>query len=171
MIAQETVAVQPPRDNKVFRQLVKFCIVGASSTVVNFAILNVMLYLVRLPIVPSLTLAFFISVGNGFIWNRRWTFKESRNQAAHEQLVPFVLINIVGWLLNTAIVVLIIARFQGGAGVAGNWHLVLAIAKTIVLGGAHKMYPPLIVNGSQFLASMVVVFWNFFANRKWTFKH
>ena len=82
-----------------------------------------------------------------------------------------MLVNIVGWLLNTSIVVLIIASVKG--------HGLLFRTPSCT---RHRMAPwltrrqarvrALASNGAQLVAAAaVVVFWNFFANRLWTFKH
>jgi len=154
------------------RQFVKFGIVGASSSIVNFGLSNLFHYKFNLPLVPALTIAFFLSVLNGFFWNRRWTFREARNKPAHTQSLQFLLVNIVGWLLNTSIVVLIIAHFKsGGHGIFGNSeHFHDILLATLTNTGKHE-YGPLLFNGALVIATSVVVFWNFFANKKWTFKH
>jgi putative flippase GtrA len=173
IIERERQEPVPIIQNKGLRQFVKFCIVGFTSMVVNFVFLNVLYYKVHLGLLPSVTLAFVLSVCNGFVWNRRWTFKEARHQAAHHQYTRFLAVNIIGWLLNTSIMVLIIAHFasNGTGGILGDWSEFQRIALAVVSGQGKHQYPPLIVNGSQFAAACVVVFWNFFANRLWTFKH
>lgn len=154
------------------RQFVKFGIVGVSSSIINFGLSNLLHYGLNLPVVPALTIAFFVSVLNGFFWNRHWTFKEARGKPAHHQSLQFLLVNIVGWLLNTSIVVLIIAHFKShGHGLFGDaqqFHDILAAVLTN--SGKHE-YGPLLFNGALLVATAVVVFWNFFANRRWTFKH
>lgn len=154
------------------RQFVKFGIVGASSATINFGLSNLLHYGLDLPVVPALTVAFFVSVMNGFFWNRHWTFKEARGKPAHQQSLQFLLVNIVGWLLNTSIVVLIIAHFKShGHGLFGDsqqFHDILAAVLTN--SGKHE-YGPLLFNGALLVATCCVVFWNFFANRRWTFKH
>jgi putative flippase GtrA len=167
MIATNTSST-PLHQHKGVRQFVKFIIVGLSSFLVNVGSLYVLYYMLHAPYVPALTLAFVISVCNGFVWNRRWTFKESRHQAAHDQYMRFMLVNIVGYILNTTIAVLVIAHFTK---VAGGAHDLLTVAGQIVLGTAKTVYPKKLVYGASFLAASVVVFWNFFANRYWTFKH
>lgn len=164
---------QPLHENRDVRQFVKFCLVGASSTAVNFLTLNILYHVCRLDLVPSLTIAFVLSVINGFFFNRRWTFREARSVAAHEQGAKFLLVNIVGWSLNTAIVVLVIAHFKsGGHGFWGDSEHFKRIVKAIVLGQAKNQHFGFwLVNGAVACATAVVVFWNYFANRHWTFKH
>ena len=154
------------------RQFVKFCIVGSSSTVINFGVFNLLYQKIDLPLVPALTIAFLLSVLNGFVWNRHWTFKEAKHKAVHEQSVKFLAVNIVGWFLNTSIVVLIVAHFTSdGHGLFGSANEFNRIALAIVAGTAKQHYNRWLVNGALAIATFVVVFWNFFANRLWTFKH
>lgn len=154
------------------RQFVKFCIVGASSTVISFGLFNLLYLHFLWTLVPSVSFAFLVSVMNGFLWNRHWTFKEAKHNAAHEQYVKFLLVNIVGWFLNTSIVVLIVAHFtSGGHGVFGDQAQFSHVVWAIVAGQAKHHYNKWLVNGALAAATCVVVFWNFFANRLWTFKH
>lgn len=153
------------------RQFVKFCIVGASSTVISFGIFNILYQKFNFPLVSAVTIAFLLSVMNGFLWNRRWTFKEARHMPAHEQTMKFLAVNMVGWFLNTTIVVLIVAHFtSGGHGVFGDQEQFLKVVWAVV-AGKHSGYNKWLVNGALAAATCVVVFWNFFANRLWTFKH
>ena len=152
------------------RQFVKFGIVGASNSVINFGLSNLFHYKLDWPLIPALTTAFFLSVLNGFFWNRHWTFKEARGKPAHTQSFQFLLVNIVGWMLNTSIVVLIIASVKGH-GLLGNTAEFHRIVSAILTNTGKHEYGPLLFNGALLAASAVVVFWNFFANRLWTFKH
>jgi putative flippase GtrA len=176
MIAPETPQEPEERgsliENKGLRQFVKFVIVGLSSTVVNFTLMELLYYRLHLitSVVLALTVSFVLSVFNGFFWNRRWTFKHARHNAAHEQYVQFLLVNVVGWFLNTMIVVLIVAHYSGG-GMLSGWQGFQRVFLAIVLGTGKSLFPKRLVYGSMFLAASVVVFWNFFANRHWTFKH
>ncbi len=154
------------------RQFVKFGIVGASSSVINFGLSNLFHYKLDWPLVPALTVAFFLSVLNGFFWNRHWTFKEARGKPAHTQSLQFLVVNIIGWILNTSIVVLIVAHFKShGNGLFGNPAEFQRIVTAMVTNTGKHEYGPLLFNGALLIATGVVVFWNFFANRKWTFKH
>jgi putative flippase GtrA len=151
-------------DNPHVRQFVKFCIVGASSSIVMFAILNVCHYGLGIGLFSSLTIAFLLSVINGFVWNRLWTFKRSRGNAAHDQGVKFLAVNIVGYILNTTIVVLIVAHLSASGAPLGT------IFAQIIEGTGKSVYPKPIVNGAQAAAIFIVVWWNYFANRFWTFR-
>lgn len=140
------------------RQFVKFGIVGASSTVINLAVLYLALRLLHGHRYISATIAFLVSVGNGYYWNKRWTFKEAQAKAVSTQFTQFVLVNLVGLLLDWLVIYLISTPLEHELH-----HLQAAwpadkIERVAVLA-------------AQLVATGVIVFWNFFANRFWTFKH
>ena len=57
------------------RQLVKFCFVGASSTLIDKGTLWLLLSVTpRTPWWISASMSFCLAVTNGFVWSRRWTF-------------------------------------------------------------------------------------------------
>lgn len=162
----------PPHKRRGVRQFIKFGIVGASSTVINFAVTNLLYRVAGFPLVPSLTIAFLLSALNGFIWNRRWTFREARGKAIHAQSAQFLLVGIIGWFLNTSIVVLIVAHFTSqGGGMFGSERQLHEIVLAILAGEGKQRYSFWLLNGALAVATGIVVFWNFFANRFWTFKH
>src|SRR5207244_8584960 len=117
----------------------------------------------ELGIMLAATVGFLVSLGNGFYWNRKWTFKHARGRPAHEQAIQFTLVNIVGLVLNLAIVkgCLVVLKSTG-------------LGDTLVRmagPGAGPHLPdkyPLVAAG---VATVVVAFWNFMANKYWTFKH
>ena len=135
------------------RQLVKFGIVGASSTAVNFAVLNLMLALHQNRY-TSVTVAFLVSVVNGYFWNKRWTFKAAPVKAAHTQFSQFLLVNLVAWGLDLLIIKLLSVPLEHSLHFSTPHRNLVAAT-----------------NLAQLVATGVTVFWNFFANRFWTFKH
>ncbi len=153
------------------RQFVKFCIVGFSSTIINFAVVNGLHYKAHFQVWPSVIYGFLLSCVNGFIWNRQWTFKQSRSNSVATQSVRFVAVNIVGLVLNCSIVAILIALYESSKGSVVNTHHFIAMFESIA-ASQHKFdVPKLVLNGALLVATGVVVFWNFFANRLWTFKH
>lgn len=158
-----------------FRQFIKFCIVGASSTLLNLFIFGVAVYHFHLKDVVHQWLAgspnwqvladryqvyaqvanffgFIFGVTNGYIWNSRWTFQDSNPAQRHAQFVKFVLVNVVGLILQQIILFV-------------SMNVLLANASHLRLG--IRDLRPFI---GEFIAISIVVFWNFFANKHWTFK-
>src|SRR5437764_15459380 len=107
------------------RQFLKFCAVGGMSTVIDFGVFALLDRVVHLPehflrllagnaawhafaerhhvgILIAATISFSLAVTNGFYFNRRWTFAHVVGGDPRRQYVQFVLVNIVGLLLNLA---------------------------------------------------------------------
>jgi len=151
------------------RQFVKFCIVGASSTIIDFAIFNVLLRF-GLPPAVALSISFVGGVTNGFIWNSRWTFKEAQRDTK-TQAPKFLATNVVGWLLNlmvTTIALVIAAHLhltRTHHTPAETLHLVLFRAATNEQG-----FSALALNAAKLCATVVVTAWNFTASKFITFK-
>ena len=132
------------------RQFVKFCIIGASSAIIDIVISSYLIYQLHWNWILANACSFIISVSNGFFWNSRWTFRQSvANRQA--QYFKFVVVNIIGLGLNLFIQKSVIMLYTGKF--------------------FHQGTPPKtewIV--AKLTAIILVAMWNFFVNKKWTFK-
>ena len=155
MIAPQTAGLTQKRG---FRQLIKFAIVGASSTIINLVVLYLMLRLLHGHRYISATVAFLVSVINGYHWNRTWTFKAAPIKALHTQFAQFALVNLVGYGLDLLVIWLISTPLEH------QLHL-------LEPAWAGPKIERVAVLAAQLVATALIVFWNFFANRLWTFKH
>ena len=63
--------------------------------------------LLGLPIVLANTCSFSAAVVSNFTWNRYWTYPDSRSKPIRTQLLQFIIVNVVGWGINTGILVLL----------------------------------------------------------------
>ena len=90
---------------KEVTRFVKFSIVGAIGAVIDFALLNLLRGVFGWPLVWANTVSVSVAILSNFTWNRFWTYPESRTRKKRKQLPQFVLINIVGLLINNLIVV------------------------------------------------------------------
>ena len=136
--------------NQGFRQFVKFCIVGATSFTIDFGGAWLLHYGAGLPVILAKTISFALAVTNGFIWNRLWTFRAVGHRPQHHQYAMFFGVNVVGYVLNVGIVMAVIR------GATGRW--------------SQPEVPKPVFIAANLTAVAVVVFWNFFANRHWTFR-
>lgn len=155
------------------RQFVKFCIVGASSTLIDFGVYLALIELVHMDhLVQSAlgisdpqqalnlarplaqTLSFILAVTNGFFWNSRWTFQSVSEGDARKRYGKFVLTNVIGLVLNLTILSLVVRALHGQA----EWIKSLTPLKDEV-GLVGKI-----------VATAVVLGWNFTASKYWTFK-
>jgi len=132
------------------RQFIKFCIVGSSSFTIDAGVSFFLHYYCLFSVELAKTISFVLAVTNGFIWNRRWTFRAVGLRRKREQYAMFFAVNIVGLVLNVSIV------------------------KTVILFETHtwldqRPTKPVFL-AATLVATAIVVFWNFFANKHWTFK-
>jgi putative flippase GtrA len=134
------------RTSNEMTRFTRFLTVGALGTFLDFGLLTVF-KLIGLPTLPANSLSFSAGVINNFTLNSRWTFADHRNGNRRAQFVQFLLVSLVGLAINNAIVFLLEAPFS-------TWS-----------GDAAWAYAP-----AKLIATAVVVFWNYFANRSWTFR-
>lgn len=57
-------------------QFVKFGIVGISNTLITLAVYTLLLKVFGVWYVAASAVGFLVGAANGFIWNRRWTFRQ-----------------------------------------------------------------------------------------------
>jgi len=150
------------------RQFAKFCIVGASSFVIDTSLTILLHYGLHLPLVLALTLAFLVAVCNGFYWNRRWTFRAGDGDAA-QQGPKFLFTNLVGWTLNVSIttMALVAASYFGLTTIKEPPADVL---KLIALGQGKETFSPRAILCAKICATVAVTAWNFSAAKFWTFR-
>ncbi len=133
------------------RRIFKFCVVGASSTVIDKGVFWVLM--TAFPFFPwwlSQSISFAFGVTNGFFWNRLWTFKSDAHTPMKQQYPKFVASNAIGLALNLLITKGFLILFTGHAQ-----HNAVS-DKTIILIASLCAVP-------------LVVIWNFTASRLWTF--
>jgi putative flippase GtrA len=131
-------------NRKEFIRFLKFCVVGILGAVVDFGTLNALHLQFGLPVLLANTCSFTLAVISNFTWNRFWTYPESRSKPLAGQLAQFFIVNVAGWAINTGVL----------------WAL---------LGVTTHWFGPLGYNVAKAVATGVVLFWNFFVNRVWTY--
>ena len=153
------------RDNrKEVVRFLKFAVVGTLGAVIDFGTLNLLVQLAASPKVLANTLSFSAAVISNFIWNRLWVYPETRGEPLTRQFVQFLFVNVAGLAINTAIFYGSDRWLLSEAGLFAGPVGVLALS----IGMSHF---DLAYNGAKVLATAVVLFWNFFVNRVWTFGH
>lgn len=148
------------------RQFVKFCIVGLSSTLIDYGIYLLLTEILDFQQRTGLSMAlarllaqsisFAFAVSNGFFWNNKWTFRAGEMDGTHRRYGKFILTNLIGLSLNLAIL----------SAVA---HLVAATPLVDYLRRLVHLNDPAGLIGKT-AATAIVVFWNFLASKFWTFK-
>ena len=134
------------------RQLIKFCLVGFSSTAINQVILALLLRTApTLPWWIAVTVGFLFGVTNGFYWNQRWTFASQTTRETSKQFPKFIVTNLIALGLNLAITKGFLILFTGQLAHGTNPH-------------------PNTIQLASICAIPLVVIWTFSAARFWTFR-
>ena len=154
---------------KELERFIKFFIVGGIGFVVDFGTLNLLQLTIlkpsqdsSLPVILATTTAFTAAVISNFIWNRYWTYPDSRSRPISRQLVQFFIVNIAGWIFRLIVVVRLYAPLGAVAAQALN-----AVQPDLITTPVAQ--DQLGTNVAQGIAVVVVMFWNFFVNRYWTY--
>ena len=148
------------RGQREITRFLKFSVVGTIGAVIDFGLLYLLHSVLGFHIVFSNTCSFTAAVLSNFIWNRYWTYPDSRSKSVQTQLWQFIIVNIIGWGINTGILLLL--RFPFG-------HMINNLSVYVSsLGNAEISYK-LGYNLAKVFATIVVMFWNFGVNRFWTY--
>jgi putative flippase GtrA len=146
-----TVVLKNPAERTRF---LKFAVVGAIGAVIDFGVMNLLVALMRAPFVVAGTISFICAVISNFTWNRFWTYPESRSKPLVGQLGQFVLVNAAGLLIRIPIL-----KF----GEPALDQILLGLSFTT------RSHQFLSHNFTLAVAVGVVMLWNFFVNRYWTY--
>lgn len=129
----------------------KFLVVGTIGFGVDFGLLAFLVEVVGLVPVVANTFSFSAAVVSNFTLNRYWTYPDSRSKRRRIQLIQFGMVSIIGLAINNLILFFLQHPFDA---------LLHAVHAPPGLGG----YIP-----AKMVATIVVLFWNFFINRFWTY--
>jgi putative flippase GtrA len=147
-----TMILTNPRERSRF---MRFALVGVVGAIVDFGTFNLVTSLTPIPAIFAQGLSFTVAIISNFLWNRFWTYPDSRSKAVSQQIVQFTAVSIIGLAIRTPLFAVLenpLSRlFQ-------NLHL-LGFFEPVFLG--HNM--------ALAIAVIVVMFWNFFVNRFWTY--
>jgi putative flippase GtrA len=133
----------------------RFLIVGVIGAVVDFGIFNLLTHLTPINAVIASMISFSVAVTSNFIWNRYWTYPDSRTKRVSHQLVQFFLINLIGLAIRTPLFAFLEPRM---IALAEKYYSQSSLSATTI---GHNL--------SLAIAVGVVLLWNFFANRYWTY--
>ena len=118
----------------------------------------------RLPLNVALatSISFVLAVTSNFTWNRFWTYPDSRSYSIRRQLAQFSIVSVIGWLARTAWIT--------------ASYVAIGALSTAVISAMMSEYRPALLEEhklgtmiAQFIGVIVVMIWNFLANRYWTF--
>lgn len=143
-------------NQKERNRFLKFAAVGAFGAVVDFGIFNLLAGPLRIPALWASVSSFIAAVISNFLWNRYWTYPDSRNKPITHQLTQFVLVSVVGLAIRAAMFALMEKAFIRFAGQ--------------ILPAGFPLSPVTVGHNAMLaFAILVVMLWNFIANRYWTY--
>jgi putative flippase GtrA len=138
-------------------RFLRFAFVGLLGAVVDFGVSNLLIKLFNTRLVIAGTISFIAAILSNFIWNRYWTYPDSRSKPLPRQLVQFAVISVLGLAIRIPILYFIEPLMEAQA-ISLNLQIPpLLDAKTLA------------DNFTLAVAVIIVMFWNFFANRYWTY--
>jgi putative flippase GtrA len=142
-----------PRERTRF---LRFLVVGLIGAAVDFGIENLLHRVVGLPYVWSGAISFICAILSNFYWNRIWTYPDSRSKPIVSQLLQFAFVNVIGLAIRIPIL---------------NFVEPPLSRVFVLLPDRYLVLPPDVLGENITLAIAVgiVLFWNFFVNRYWTY--
>jgi len=145
----------------------KFSVVGVIGAIVDFGIFNLLNSILGLWSLAASVLSFIAAVISNFIWNRFWTYPDSRSKPVRQQALQFALVNTIGLVIRTPIFALSETPMIRMAE-----RLLHILPPSIYSQNTSQIQLDHVVIGRNFalaVAVIVVLFWNFGVNRIWTY--
>jgi len=125
---------------RIFRQFIKFCIVGFSNLIIDFSVYLFFTRFLDLYFIYANFISFTIAVSWSFTLNKRWTFKMRVAEKVRTQYMQFFIVNIIGIIIQTSILYYLVEK--------QSWFDLYAKGVAVVLA----------------------VFWNFGVSKFWIFR-
>jgi putative flippase GtrA len=144
------------KNKKELDRFFRFAIVGTIGAVIDLGFFNLFTGVFGLPALAAQALSFLLAVISNFLWNRFWTYPDSRNKPITRQLVQFFVVSVIGLTIRT----LIFDALEKS---------LVWVASNIVSSGF--VISPVTLGHNMALATVIIIimFWNFFVNRFWTY--
>lgn len=133
----------------------RFMVVGTIGALVDFLVMNFFSHVFKMELVLAGSISFVCAVVSNFLLNRFWTYPDSRSRPIIGQLLMFALVNLAGVLIRLPILYFLEPPVQG---FFNSSALQLPFSSEFLAR-----------NGTLAIAITVVMLWNFFVNRYWTY--
>jgi putative flippase GtrA len=142
-----------PRERARF---LRFAVVGVIGAVVDFGTMNLMVVLFAAPLVLAGATSFLAAILSNFTWNRYWTYPDSRTKPIFRQLGEFTLVSVIGLGIRVPTLA-VLEPFMHRLFQSLPFRLPI-------------LKPEFLANNATLaVAVIIVMFWNFFVNRYWTY--
>jgi putative flippase GtrA len=143
-------------NKKERERFLKFAVVGVIGAVLDFGIFNLLNEIVGFPALYASMVSFVAAIISNFLWNRFWTYPDSRHKTVTAQVIQFLIVSLIGLSIRA----LLFTPFES---------FILNLSYQIILS-SFFLEPSFIGhNFTLAILILIVMFWNFFANRFWTY--
>ena len=133
----------------------KFMAVGFFGALVDFGVMNLLSKILGMSLIWAGTISFICAIISNFLWNRFWTYPDSRSRSIVGQLSMFFIVNVAGLVIRLPILHFLeppMRQFFNNLSLNSSLSPVF-LGKNFTLA----------------VAVGVVMLWNFFINRYWTY--
>lgn len=150
---------------KEVERFLKFACVGTLGAFLDLGISFLLLRAIFDPRVTweymtAATISFIAAVMSNFTWNRYWTYPDSRSNPIQQQLVQFTIVSVIGWTGRVIWLSFAKPLFEKlASNMATQLSIPIDDVTAALVGGMVAI----------FFGIFVVMIWNFFVNRYWTY--
>ena len=141
-----------PRERTRF---LRFAAVGVVGAIIDFGVFNLEIAFLHIPSVAAAAVSFILAVSSNFVFNRYWTYPDSRSKHLAAQIGQFIIVSLVGLGIRTLFF---------------TW-MEPPLIRVFQANPTSLPFSPNFLGHNLTLAVSIVVvmLWNFFANRYWTY--
>ena len=148
-----TAILTNPRERNRF---LRFSVVGIIGAVVDFGVANLLINITRSPLWLAGTISFICAIISNFLWNSYWTYPDSRTKPIIRQLIQFFIVSVAGLIIRIPILKYLEPVIYN---IISNLPIDIPVETIKFLSD----------NITLAVAVIIVMFWNFFINRYWTY--
>lgn len=153
-----------PRGRRELSRFLKFSVVGVIGAIVDFGTFNLLNSILGLRSLIASVISFIAAVTSNFIWNRFWTYPDSRSKPVRRQALQFALVNTIGLFIRTPVFAL-----SETPMIRITERLLHTLPPSIYSQNSTQLQFVIGRNLALAVAVIVVLFWNFGVNRIWTY--
>jgi len=158
------------------RRFARFLVVGAIGFVIDFGVSNLAhafgfgawvaarivpaisqplaAFLAQNPEIIEQSLSLSIAITSNFFWNYFWIYPEARGARQTDKVIKFLIVSVAGLLVGVPVTTVALLFWRGVVAALGLTNIGLNLAGNL----------------AQITRVGVLLFWNFFVNRYWTYR-